>query len=220
MRITAIVPMRHHSERVPGKNYRLLGNEPLFVHIVSALLSCDVIHEVAIDTDSSAVREIASTRFPNVRIIDRPAHLRSGSTPMNDVLLNTVQFLEADAYLQTHSTNPFLSEDTLRRALTAFTESTCDSLFSVTERRTRFWTPDGKPVNHDPRRLLRTQDLDPLLEENSCIYIFTRKTIQETGNRIGQDPLIFPMDQMEALDIDTEADFQIAECLHRVRSHE
>jgi CMP-N-acetylneuraminic acid synthetase len=92
-----------------------------------------------------------------------------------------------------------------------------DSLFSVTRRQARFWTADGKAVNHDPARLLRTQDLSPLLEENSCLYLFSRAGLLRYGNRIGERPLMFEMDPREAWDIDEESDFEIAELLFRHR---
>lgn len=56
-KIAALVPMRHHSQRVPGKNYRLLAGKPLFHHIIEALLACQLVDEVIVDTDSQPVME-------------------------------------------------------------------------------------------------------------------------------------------------------------------
>lgn len=115
--VAAIVPMRHNSERVPGKNYRPLGGKPLYHHVIETLLSVPEIGQVVIDTDSDVILEDASTCFPNVTLLMRPEHLRAGEIPMNDVLLNTLTQLKADVVLQTHSTNPFLSSAVLSRAL-------------------------------------------------------------------------------------------------------
>jgi CMP-N-acetylneuraminic acid synthetase len=218
-RIAAIVPMRHYSERVPEKNYRSFVGQPLYHHIVRSLLGCPQIAEVIIDTDSLFILKDAPHHFPKVRLLERPEHLRDGSIPMNDVLLHSVTCIEADFYLQTHSTNPLLRTETISQAIRSFLDSypAHDSLFSVTKVQTRLWDGSGKAVNHDPAILLRTQDLPPLYEENSCLYIFTRRTLEARRNRIGKQPLMFEIDRLEAWDINEELDFSIAEMLYLKR---
>jgi len=214
MRVAAIVPMRHSSERVPGKNYRILGDRPLYHHVVGMLLEVPEIDEVVIDTDSDFIMDDARAAFPSVRLLERPEHLRAGEIPMNDVLLNTVGQLEADLFLQTHSTNPFLRAATVSAALRQLmTSSQHDSLFTVTRIQARLWTADGGPLNHDPSVLLRTQDLAPVYLENSCGYVFTRQVLETRGNRIGEHPMMFEIDPSEAVDIDEERDFALAEQL-------
>lgn len=218
-RIAAFVPMRHSSERVKGKNYRSLGGKPLFHHIVQALLDCALISEVVIDTDSDFIAENAKAAFPEVRVIPRPVHLYGGDTPMNDILLHDVTQAPADLYVQTHSTNPLLRSETITVALRSFLDQrdTYDSLFTVTPLQTRLWWPDGTAVNHDPGVLLRTQDLPPVMEENSCLYVFDRKTLETRGNRIGGKPLLFPLEPAEAWDIDEEIDWAVVEALYAAK---
>ncbi len=216
-KIAALVPMRHDSERVPGKNFRLFGGRPLYHYIVETLLSCSRISMVIIDTDSPVIMEDAAANFPSVRVIERPEHIRGGMVPMNDVLKYDVSQVNADFYLQTHSTNPLLTRDSIERALDLFLshQEDYDSLFSVRKLQTRLWDVKGKPVNHNPELLQRTQDLTPLFEENSCMYIFNRETLELMGNRIGKRPLLFEMDSFESFDIDTEEDFSLAEKLYQ-----
>lgn len=211
--------MRHSSERVKGKNYRPLGGRPLFHHIVTALLTCPLITDVVIDTDSDLIAEDVAVSFPDVRVIPRPEHLLGGEVPMNDVLLHDVTQVEADYYVQTHSTNPLLRTETITTALQAFLDQrdAYDSLFTVTPLHTRLWWPDGTAVNHDPKVLLRTQDLPPIMEENSCLYVFERQTLEQRGNRIGERPLLYPLDPNEAWDIDEEIDWTIVEHLYNAR---
>jgi len=218
-RVVALVPMRHASERVPGKNYRCLGGRPLYRHIVDTLLDCPLISEVAVDTDSPVIVEGLSKDLPEVRLIERPEHLRAPDVPMNDVLLHDVSLVKSDFYLQTHSTNPLLRAETIERAITALLEGLAhyDSLFSVSEWRTRFWDELGRPINHDPALLLRTQDLPPVYEENSNLYLFSAESLRAKGNRIGERPLLFEIDRAEAWDIDEELDFKIAEFLYAER---
>ena len=220
-KVVALVPMRHHSERVPGKNYRSFAGKPLYQHIINSLLSCPLIHQVVIDTDSPIIMKDTSERFPQVQVIERPEHLRADTISMNDVLLNEVKVVEADFYLQTHSTNPLLRSETISKAIEVFLNNypMYDSLFSVTKIRTRLWDSLVWPINHDPAILLRTQDLPPVYEENSCIYIFTRNTLESRHNRIGERPQMFEIEPIEAWDIDEELDFHIAEFLYKEREN-
>jgi CMP-N-acetylneuraminic acid synthetase len=215
-RIAAFVPMRHASERVPQKNYRSLAGLPLYHHIVKTLLAVPLISEVVIDTDSPFIRDDAAKHFPKVRLLERPVHLRAGTVSMNDVLLNDVKQVAADFYLQTHSTNPLLKPETISSAIGFFLSHypAHDSLFSVTRLQTRLWDQQGKALNHDPNVLLRTQDLPPVYEENSCLYIFTANTLKSRLNRIGERPYLWEISRIESVDIDEEFDFILAEFLY------
>jgi CMP-N-acetylneuraminic acid synthetase len=213
-RIAALVPMRHSSERVPGKNYRALGGRPLYHHIVSTLLATPRVDVVVIDTDSPHIKEDAARSFPQVQVLDRPEHLRAGTVPMNDVLRHDISQVQADAYLQTHSTNPLLRAETISAAIERFEAGDgIDSLFGVTRLQTRLWSDDGRPLNHDPNVLLRTQDLPPVFEENSCLYLFTGDVLERTGKRIGDRPTMFEVPRAEAWDIDDEDDWEVIEAL-------
>jgi CMP-N-acetylneuraminic acid synthetase len=211
-RTVAVVPMRHNSERVPGKNYRLLAGIPLYHHVVRTLASVPEIDLIVVDTDSDFIIDDCAEHFPQVQVLLRPEHLRDGNIAMNDVLLNTLDQVDADVVLQTHSTNPFLKADTLSAALKRFNAPghEFDSVFSVTRLQARLWDAETRPVNHDPSVLLRTQDLAPLFIENSCFFIFTPELLRERGTRIGAQPLMVEMAPLEAVDIDNEEDFSLA----------
>ncbi len=214
-RIVALVPMRHHSVRVPGKNYRPLAGKPLYQHILATLLACPAVSQVVVDTDSPLVMDGVSKAFPQVQLVERPEHLRADTIPMNEILLHDTSLFPADLYLQTHSTNPLLKPATISSAIGTLVEQypAYDSLFSVTRVQVRLWDQLGRPINHNPAILLRTQDLPPVFEENSCLYLFTRQTLEARRNRIGERPFLFEIDATEALDIDEEQDFTIAEIL-------
>jgi CMP-N-acetylneuraminic acid synthetase len=209
--------MRHNSQRVPGKNYRDLAGKPLYQHIIETLLAISEINEIVVDTDSDPVMNGLLINFPQVRIINRPEHLRADNTPMNEILIHDTEQYPADFYLQTHSTNPLLKAETISKAIQSFNENypKLDSLFSVTRWQTRFYDKEGNAVNHNPRELIQTQDLPPMYEENSCIYIFNRENLIAKRHRIGDHPLMFEIPRLEAVDIDEESDFQIADLLMR-----
>jgi len=214
-RIVALIPMRHHSQRVPGKNYRPLGGKPLFHHIIQTLIEVPEVAEIVVDTDSPDVISGLQQHFPSVQIIERPQHLRADEIPMNEVLMYDTSQVEADFYLQTHSTNPLLKPDTVSRAVRTLLENypSYDSLFSVTRWQTRLWDQLGRAINHNPEILLQTQDLPPVYEENSCIYIFRRETLVARRNRLGERPMMFEVKASEAWDIDVELEFAITDFL-------
>ena len=210
--------MKWHSERVSNKNIRPFNGQPLFHLVAETLEKCSLVTSVIINTDSRKIADDAIRNFSKVRVVERPSALCGDSIPMNDVIAYDLSICDGEYFLQTHSTNPLLSVRSLDNAIDLFFSSLdkYDSLFSVTRLQTRLYWESGKPVNHNTRELLRTQDLPPLFEENSNIYIFSKKSFSDTGNnRIGRKPQMFVMDKLEALDIDDERDFLLAEALHR-----
>jgi CMP-N-acetylneuraminic acid synthetase len=213
--IAALIPMRHHSQRVPEKNFRPLAGKPLYYYIVDSLLACPEICQVLVDTDSQPIMDGLRQHFPTVNILERPEDLRGDATSMNDILLYDTSQVQADFYLQTHATNPLLRTSTISYAIRTLLANipNYDSLFSVTRRQVRLWNSTGRAINHDPDILIQTQDLPPVYEENSCLYIFTRQVLSERHNRLGNHPFMFVMDPSEAWDIDEQLDFDITEFL-------
>ncbi len=212
-RIVALVPMRHHSQRVPGKNYRPLAGKPLYQHIIESLLAVPLIDQVVVDTDSAEVLAGLRRGYPQVQALERPEHLRADAIPMNEILAYDTRQVQADFYLQTHSTNPLLRSATISQAVQTFLDGypAYDSLFGVTRLQTRLWDELGRAINHNPAILLQTQDLPPVYEENSCLYIFTREKLLQRRNRLGERPRMFEIPRAEAYDIDEEFDFAIAD---------
>lgn len=215
MKIVALLPMKANSERVRGKNFRDFNGKPLFRWILDTLLSVPEIDEVIINTDARAVLAANGlTDGERVRIRDRKAEICGDFVSMNLVIADDVQNVPADLYLMTHTTNPLLSKETIQSAIMTFTSAraagTHDSLFTVDKIQTRFYRADGSAVNHDPKNLIRTQDLEPWFEENSNLYIFTADSFAVTQARIGSKPYLFVNPPIESIDIDDQADWDFA----------
>ena len=216
-RATALVPMKAHSERVPSKNIRDLAGKPLFHWILGTLRDAETIGEIVVNTDSVRIADEAKALF-GATVLWRPDHLLGDMVGIQPLIEWDLSKTEGELYLQTHSTNPLLRPETVDQCVAAFSgQAAHDSLFTVTELRTRLYWPDGRPLNHDPDNMLRTQDLDPILEENSCVYVFTRAIFERLGHRLGKNPLLLPISAEEAVDIDEPTDFDIAEGLMRLR---
>ena len=217
--ITALVPMRHHSQRVPGKNFRPLDGRPLYAHILGTLSAVPAISQILVDTDSQEIMDGIQASFPMVKCILRPEALRADDIPMNEILMYDTGLVESDFFLQTHSTNPLIKPETITRAIQTLMGlfPSYDSLFSVTRLQSRLWDGLGRAINHNPNILLQTQDLPPVYEENSCLYLFTREILALKRNRLGDRPYLFEMEADEAWDIDEEIDFKLVELMIQAR---
>ena len=214
-KVTALVPIKDHSERVKGKNFRDFCGKPLYHHIIHILDNTYAIDEIIINTDSSRVILEAPTLSTKVKIIERPKNLCGDMVSTNKLFAYDISQVESDIYIQTHSTNPLLKSETIALALRKFMNDggKYDSLFSVNEHQSRFYDITCNALNHDPDNLLRTQDLNPIFEENSCLYIFTKESFNKKQRRIGETPIMFTTPRIESIDIDDEFTFKIAELL-------
>jgi len=212
-KITAIIPMKAHSERVKDKNFRIFNGKPLFYWIFNTLSEVDSIKKIVLDTDSEQLADLVLSYFPQTDISLRPDFLRGDFISVNRLIEYVIDKQPSEDYfLQTHSTNPCLKPETVSHACKLFFANPgYDSMFSANRLQIRLYDKNFHAMNHDPGNLIRTQDLDPIYEENSNFYIFSRDSFYRTKARIGVQPFIYEMKALESLDIDTEDDFRLAE---------
>jgi N-acylneuraminate cytidylyltransferase len=207
--------MKAHSERVPGKNMRELCGRPLFHWILDALNNSGVVDEIIINTDSEEIAENAQKYF-DVTIHMRPDYLLDiQSNEAYQIMAYDLEHTDGEYFIQSHSTNPLVKGETIKKAVDLFFSKMgeYDSLFSVTALQTRLYDDNYNALNHNPNKLIKTQDLPYIYEENSCIYVFSRKNFIENKNRLGCKSYLFPINRYEAVDIDEEFDFLVAEKL-------
>ena len=205
----ALLPMKAHSARVPGKNFRNFADKPLFRWILDTLISIDSIDCIVINMDARDIlRSHGIETTDRLLIRDRKTELCGDMISMNRVLEDDINAIKSNTYVMTHTTNPLLSRRTIMEALELFDKernaNRCDSLFSCNKWQSRFYRADGSAINHDPNNLLRTQDLEPWYEENSNLYIFGHDSFHKTSARIGAKPLIHVTPRMESFDIDDQ----------------
>ncbi|WP_422361190.1 cytidylyltransferase domain-containing protein [Reichenbachiella sp.] len=217
--LVALLPMKLHSERVPGKNFKEFSGQPLFTWILNSLLSVEKIEKVVINTDAVDVLEKYDI-IQNEKIIlrNRPEEIRGDLVSMNKVIHDDISHIESDHYLMTHTTNPLISHDTINNAISEYfksIESGFDSLFTVNQFQSRFYYKDVSPINHNPAELIRTQDLEPIYEENSCLYLFSGKSFDCTNARIGEKPSIYSTPKYESIDIDDYESWKLADLIKK-----
>lgn len=213
--LDVFIPLKGRSQRVPGKNMRPFAGRPLFHTIVATLETAERVATIYIDTDSDVIAESASD-FPSVEIVRRKPHL-IGDEVSTNLLIKDLLLDHPDMHhlAQTHCTNPLLSAATIDGAIAAYFENDeATSLFTVTRIQARLYNAAVEAINHDPSELLPTQQLELIYLENSNLYIFSREGFFENETRITSKPMLWEMDPYEAVDIDEERDFRMAEALH------
>ena len=220
--IKALLPMKGNSERVPNKNIRNFAGEPLFFKVAHLLENSEHVDEFFINTDSDKIATLAQDNFKKVRIIERPKEICGDYVSMNEIIKHDLSQIDSDLFVQTHSTNPILSDYLFNKACEQFLKSLdkYQSLFSVTRFQTRLYDHNKQPLNHNPEDLIRTQDLPVMYEENSNLYFFTRESFKNANyKRIGKSFDLFEMDPKDAIDIDNEDDFLFAEEIFKLRNN-
>ncbi len=219
-KIKALLFMKGHSERLPRKNVKPICGRPLLQWIMEALSKSKYVEEIILNTDDEEIAAKAQDGY-DVTIHWRPEYLLTiTSNEASQILAHDLSITRGEHFLQTHSTNPLLKTETIDRAVETYFEKLgeYDSLFSVTPLQKRFYWPDGRPINHDPDNMIKTQELPYVFEENSCIYMFSRQVFEKYERRFGEKPFLFPMDPYESVDIDEPVDFSVAEALMSGRS--
>lgn len=218
MKVVALLPMKANSERVKGKNFKDFCGKPLFLWMLDTLLSVDEIDYVIINTDARDI--LASNGLldtDRIQIRDRREEICGDMVSMNLVIKDDVLNVDSDIYLMTHTTNPLLSKASVKKAITQFKvelkSGLADSLFTVNKVQERFYDSSSHPINHDPNNLLRTQDLEPWYQENSNMYLFTKKSFLKNNARIGSKPIMLETDYYESTDIDTPDDWDRGEVM-------
>lgn len=216
--VVAYYPVKKDSERVPGKNLRAFNGRPLFTVMLQTLAACESIHSIVVDTDSPEVADYARSQVKKTTVVDRARHLGGHDVNMNQLLHHFLLTAPGEHFLQTHATNPLLQAATIDAAVRKYFEvlHMHDSLFSVNRFQNRFYHHNGEPLNHSLEKMERTQDMQPIYEENSCLFVFSRSSFVMNGNsRIGKRPQLFETSKTESMDIDWEEDFLLAELIER-----
>ena len=214
----ALLPMKANSERVKGKNFKEFNGKPLFQWTLDALLAIKEIDQVIINTDAREVlAENGLIETDRIVIRDRKQEICGDMVSMNLIIEDDIKNVDADIYLMTHTTNPFLSRHSVQAAIEKFQITVkaggTDSLFTVNKVQDRFYDVDVQPINHDPANLIRTQDLDPWYQENSNLYLFSKDSFYKTDARIGANPTMLVTAPYESTDIDTPDDWELGEVM-------
>lgn len=211
MKIVAIVPMKLNNRRLPQKNTKRFTNgKTLCSYILSTLLEIDKIDEVYVYCSNPEIKEF----IPNkVKFLQRSESLDKDTTSMTEVLTCFTKEVPADIYVMTHTTAPFISKESIQKGLESVVSGKYDSSFAAKKLQDFLWM-EGKPFNYTLDNIPRTQDLQPIYEETSGFYIYTHDVMTELHRRIGENPFIVEIGEIESIDIDEAEDFIIADAVY------
>ena len=215
MKTVALVPIKLNNERLPGKNTKPFTNgQPLISYILETLQKVDNLDEIYVYCSDEKITEFLSG---NVKFLKRDTYLDLSSTPFNEVLTSFAELVAADVYVLTHATAPFMSSESIALGIEKVTNEGYDSALAVKKLQEFVWK-DGKPFNYEVENIPRTQDLEPLYTETCGLYVYTRNLILNKRRRIGDKPYLIEVSDIEACDINTPADFAIADAIFQMKS--
>ena len=210
MKTVAIVPMKLNNRRLPQKNTKPFTNgKPLCFYILSTLLTVKEINEVYVYCSNPDIKNFIPKE---VKYLKRSASLDRDITKMNEVLQCFAADVPADVYVMSHTTAPFVSKDSVEKGLKAVLSGEYDSSFAAKKLQEFIWK-DGGPFNYELDNIPRTQDLLPLYKETSGFYIYKAEVMTKLNRRIGNNPYIVEVGEIESIDIDEAEDFAIADAI-------
>jgi CMP-N-acetylneuraminic acid synthetase len=211
MKTVAFVPLKLNNERLPDKNIKAFDNgKPLITYILETLLKVRTIDEILVFCSQNSIQKYLPQ---GVGYLTRSETLDSSSTKINEVIEGFVDKVDADIYILTHATAPFLSAKSISQGIDAVLSGQYDSAFSVQKLQEFLWDTKG-PVNYDLTDIPRTQDLPLIYSETTGLYIFTKKLFKEYNRRIGFNPYMIEVSKIESIDINTREDFFIADAVY------
>ncbi|HJC18182.1 MAG TPA: acylneuraminate cytidylyltransferase family protein [Candidatus Alistipes stercorigallinarum] len=209
MKTVAFVPIRLNSQRVSGKNLRLLGGEPLMCHILRTLTRVEGIDEVYVFCSDERIVELLPE---GVRFLKRSAELDRDTTLGREIYDAFTARVEANLYVLAHATSPFIRPETIAGALDKVRSGEYNSAFSAEKIQTFAWY-EGRPLNYALDNIPRTQTIEPVYIETSAFFIFPRELWCAHHRRIGDRPYMAVVERVEGLDIDYPEDFAMAEII-------
>ena len=211
MRTVAFVPAKGESSRIRNKNTVILDGEYLFKRKLIQLLACPEIDDVYLDTESDKIIELASD-LP-VKILKRNAKLASNSTDGHELFANECAKVDADIYIQCLCTSPFVTAETMTRAIRALkADASADSLVAVQKRKQYTWE-NGRPA-YGEGRIPNSVDLPATVIESMGLYMVKRgkgKAKAKPKRRFGEKVVFFELTDEEAFDVNWPDDLALAE---------
>ena len=209
MKRVAFVPIRLNSQRVEGKNLRMLGGQPLMTYLLRSLAAAKNIDEVYVYCSDSTISDYLPE---GVKFLKRDERLDSNTTLGAEIYDAFTAEVDADIYILAHATSPFIRTATIEDAVARVESGEYDSAFSAERVQTFAWW-EGKPLNYSLEHVPRTQDLEPVYVETSAFFIFQRDVWRTLHRRIGERPYTAVTDRIESMDIDNPDDFLLAEAI-------
>lgn len=210
----AIITVRSGSQRVKNKNLRPFADSCLLEIKIKQMQRIKGVDAVQVNSNSDEMLNIG--RRLGCEIFKRDEYYATDMVSTNELRKNAAENIDADIILVTNCTNPLIKDKTIEDALDFYKTlpKKYDSLNTAHEIKEFMWL-NGKAYNYNPEHTPRSQDLPDILGLDSALNIITKKRMIEISNFVGKNPYLYKISSIEATDIDTELDFEIAEYLFK-----
>jgi len=206
MKTVALVPIKLNSQRLPHKNILPIAGHPLCWHICNTLEKVKGIDEVYVYCSDETVTQYLPK---GVRFKKRDEHLDGDFVKGFEIYKSFIDEVDADIYVLAHTTSPFIKRISIENALQNILDGSYDSAFSAERIQTFAWY-HGKPINYNLNDVPRTQDIEPIWAETSAFFMFKKEIFTKFNRRIGFNPYIQEVTDIEAIDIDEKKDYDFA----------
>ena len=207
-----LIPARGGSQRISNKNIKSFANSSLLeIKLNQAKRVLGDLGDIILNTDSKEYLEKYSDLYD--KGVLRPKIYGSSEIPMNDVyeyFADSLKKYENIVYM--NPTSPLLKYSSLKLIFKFYCESGFKPITTVTSHQEYLWM-NNKPINYSPDYHPRSQDLPEFHTLNFAVSILKIKEMKKKRNIITESPEFFPLDNIEAFDIDEEWQFNLAENL-------
>lgn len=213
MSTVAFVPIKFNSTRLKNKNildFGIEGNKkPLLSYIFEILLNVRNLDKIYCYCSSKSVCDYLPY---GVEYLERDTYLDGHDITSNELLYSFANEVIADNYLLTHATNPLIKSETIENVINSVVVNGYDSAMTVQRIQDLMWI-DGKP-NFDPSNAPLTQDIKPIYKETYGAICLKRNLIIKEKRRAGYHPAFIEVSEFEAIDINTQEDFEFASAIY------
>lgn len=208
MKIAAFLPAKGSSERIKGKNLRLLNGKPLFLHTLEKLVECEFIDEVYLDSESDDILNYAS--YLNYFPLKRDKELATNKTDGHKMFYNEVRQADADIYIQILGTSPFIKKETIKKGVDILKDNPYyDSVVLVKKEKQYTWGKEQP--NYNKEHIPNSIDLPDTIVETMGLYMVRSDAAHEKRQRYGDRVYLLEAEAIESVDVNFEDDFQLAE---------
>lgn len=212
--ITAMIPTRLGSERLPRKNLVLIRGEPLIAHVIKAAKESGVFDRIVVNSEGVVFGEIAQQY--GAEFYRRPERLATSETKSDEVVYDFAVNHPTDVVVWVNPIAPLQPGEEIRRVVNYFVETGLDSLMTVREERVHCNFRDA-PLNYLPgEKFARTQDLEPIYRFVYSLMMWRRVAFIAEYEREGHAILFgrigfAPVGQLSSLIVKTEEDIRLCE---------
>lgn len=207
MKIVSFIPIKLNNQRLPGKNTLALGSKITCKYIFDTIKNVDTIDEKYVYCSDKSITQYIPE---GVTFLERDKYLDGFEVKGLEIIEYFVSDIDADIYVLTHVTQPFTKGSSIKIALDKVINEGYDSAFSAIAMQDYCWY-QGKPFNYDMQDIVTTQNIQPVYVETGAFFIFKKEVFKKYHQRIGKNPYMYIVDQFEAIDIDTEEDYEFAQ---------